>query len=135
MDKKATILKIKEVLVVYLNQNKCKKGKDGKPNQDLNWTAKDITNKTNYKTDLGLDSLDLVELLMAYEDGLMGGDLYLDEKAFGKIATFGESVKEIEKYVKKVEKVRKQKAAAEKAAAKKKIVSKKAPIKKRKPRL
>jgi len=124
MDKKAIILKIKEVLVVYLNENKCKRGKDGEPDPDLNWTVEDVTNETNYKTDLGLDSLDMVELLMTYEDGLMGGDLYLDEKAFGEIATFGESVKEIEKYVKKVEKVRKQKATAEKKTVK-------APAKKR----
>ena len=88
------------VLVNYLNDEKDKRGNrlfDG----DV-WEASDITDDVEFKH-LGLDSLDMVELLMVFEDNLLEGDLYLDEKIFRTVPTFGSAFKEIEKYVKRIE--------------------------------
>lgn len=52
-----------------------------------------ITLSSNFRTDLGLDSLDLVELIMAFEDEF-GGEV-TDEDA-QQIHTVGEVVKYIE---------------------------------------
>lgn len=54
------------------------------------FTDKDIKAKTRFKEDLGLDSLDMVELLMVFEEELFGGSLYLDESMFTKMPTFGQ---------------------------------------------
>ena len=108
------------VLVKYLNEEK------GKPDnfkrfgsKDDEWIPSDITDEVEFKQ-LGLDSLDMVELLMVFEDGLMDGDLYLDEKIFRTIPTFGSALKEIEKYVKRVESEKKEKAKRAKKLPKKK---------------
>jgi acyl carrier protein len=108
------------VLVKYLNEEK------GKPenfqrfgSKDDEWIPSDITDEVEFKQ-LGLDSLDMVELLMVFEDGLMDGDLYLDEKIFRTIPTFGNALKEIGKYVKRVESEKKEKATRAKKSPKKK---------------
>ena len=85
----------KDVLVKYLNENKNKE--DG-----TDWTDKDVSLKTKFKEDLGLDSLDMVELLMTLEDELLGGDFYMDEKLFKEVKTVGQASKEIKNYVTKI---------------------------------
>ena len=49
----------------------------------------EITNESRFREDLGADSLDLVELIMAFEDKF-GGEIS-DEEAQG-ITTVGEAV-------------------------------------------
>jgi acyl carrier protein len=74
----------KAMLIKELNLRHSRK-KSGK-----SFTAKDIKVNTRFKEDLGLDSLDMVELLMVFEEELFGGELYLDESLFTKMPTFGE---------------------------------------------
>lgn len=74
----------KEMLIKELNLRHARK-KSGKT-----FTSRDIKVNTRFKEDLDLDSLDMVELLMVFEEELFGGDLYLDESMFTKMPTFGE---------------------------------------------
>ena len=74
----------KELLVKELNE------KHARMNSGRVFTTKDIKAKTRFKEDLGLDSLDMVELLMTFEEELFGGSLYLDESMFAKMPTFGQ---------------------------------------------
>ena len=53
----------------------------------------EITNESRFREDLGADSLDLVELIMAFEDKF-GGEIS-DEQA-QKITTVGEAVSYID---------------------------------------
>lgn len=53
-----------------------------------------ITSSTNIATDLGADSLDLVEILMSLEDEF---NISIPDEAIPEIATVGDLVKYIEK--------------------------------------
>jgi acyl carrier protein len=83
--KKAEIRKqAKELLIKELNERHSRK-KSGTV-----FKLRDIKASTRFKEDLGLDSLDMVEMLMVFEENLFGGSLYLDESMFTKMPTFGE---------------------------------------------
>ncbi|MCH2508526.1 MAG: acyl carrier protein [Dehalococcoidia bacterium] len=53
----------------------------------------EITNESRFREDLGADSLDLVELIMAFEDKF-GGEISDDQAQ--KITTVGEAVSYID---------------------------------------
>ena len=59
----------------------------------LDIESNDIKNESRFREDLGSDSLDLVELIMAFEDKF-GGEIS-DEQA-QKITTVGEAVNYID---------------------------------------
>ena len=59
----------------------------------LDTESNDIKNESRFREDLGADSLDLVELIMAFEDKF-GGEIS-DEQA-QKITTVGEAVNYID---------------------------------------
>ena len=59
----------------------------------LDIESNDIKNESRFREDLGADSLDLVELIMAFEDKF-GGEIS-DEQA-QKITTVGEAVNYID---------------------------------------
>jgi len=59
----------------------------------LDVETSEITNQSRFREDLGADSLDLVELIMAFEDKF-GGEIS-DEQA-QKITTVGEAVSYID---------------------------------------
>ena len=59
----------------------------------LDVETSEITNESRFREDLGADSLDLVELIMAFEDKF-GGEIS-DEQA-QKITTVGEAVSYID---------------------------------------
>ena len=59
----------------------------------LDVDTSEITNESRFREDLGADSLDLVELIMAFEDKF-GGEIS-DEQA-QKITTVGEAVSYID---------------------------------------
>jgi acyl carrier protein len=64
----------------------------------LNVPAEKVTIEANFRDDLEADSLDLVELIMAFEDRF-GGEIS-DEDA-QTITTVGEAVKYVEERMKK----------------------------------
>jgi acyl carrier protein len=55
--------------------------------------ASQITEDASFTEDLGADSLDLAELLMAFEEDF---DIEISEEAAEQIGTVGEAVKQIE---------------------------------------
>jgi len=59
----------------------------------LDVDTSEITNESRFREDLGADSLDLVELIMAFEDKF-GGEISDDQAQ--KITTVGEAVSYID---------------------------------------
>ena len=59
----------------------------------LDVETSEITNESRFREDLGADSLDLVELIMAFEDKF-GGEISDDQAQ--KITTVGEAVSYID---------------------------------------
>ena len=59
----------------------------------LDVETSEITNESRFREDLGADSLDLVELIMAFEDKF-GGEISDDQAQ--KITTVGEAVRYID---------------------------------------
>ena len=53
-----------------------------------------ITEDSSFVDDLGLDSLDIVELIMAFEEEF---DIEISDKDAEKIKTFGDAINEIRK--------------------------------------
>lgn len=56
----------------------------------------DITMDTSFRKDLGVDSIDLVELIMALEDEF---DLEVEDDEVEKINTVGDAVNYIDEYI------------------------------------
>ncbi|MCF6461044.1 acyl carrier protein [Clostridium sp. Cult3] len=56
----------------------------------------DITMDTSFRKDLGADSIDLVELIMALEDEF---DLEVEDDEVEKINTVGDAVNYIDEYI------------------------------------
>ena len=63
--------------------------------EQLNCDADSITPETSFKDDLGADSLDLFELVMALEEALGGVEVEIDDDA----ETVGELVESIERQI------------------------------------
>ena len=63
----------------------------------LNVDAKDITPEASFANDLGADSLDTVELIMAFEEEF---DLEIPDEAAEKISTVGDAIKYVEEHAK-----------------------------------
>jgi len=61
--------------------------------EQLRVEAADVKSDTNFPNDLGADSLDTVELVMAHEEAF---DIEISEEAAEGIATVGDAVKFIE---------------------------------------
>ena len=55
--------------------------------------ASQITNDASFTEDLGADSLDLAELVMAFEEDF---DIEISEEAAEQIGTVGEAIEQIE---------------------------------------
>jgi acyl carrier protein len=53
------------------------------------YTAEDLEENMNFADDLGIDSLDLAQIIMAVEDAY---DIELDEEALDNIQTVGDAV-------------------------------------------
>jgi len=66
--------------------------------EQLGVNAEEVTTEASFIDDLGADSLDTVELVMAFEEEF--GTEIPDEEA-GKIKTVGNAVKYIEDHIKK----------------------------------
>ena len=64
--------------------------------EQLNCDAAGITAETSFKDDLGADSLDSVDLIMALEHKF---DLEPDDEAEGKIVTVADAIAYVEKKV------------------------------------
>jgi acyl carrier protein len=63
----------------------------------LNQDIKNITPEASFANDLGADSLDTVELIMAFEEEF---DLEIPDEAAEKISTVGDAIKYVEEHVK-----------------------------------
>lgn len=63
--------------------------------EQLNIDDVDITEETSFKDDLGVDSLDLLELVMAFEEEY---NIELDPEELEGIQTVGDIVEFIKKY-------------------------------------
>lgn len=63
--------------------------------EQLNIDDVEITEDTSFKDDLGVDSLDLLELVMAFEEEY---NVELDPEELEKIQTVGDVVEFIKKY-------------------------------------
>lgn len=63
--------------------------------EQLNIDDVDITEETSFKDDLGVDSLDLLELVMAFEEEY---SIELDPEELEGIQTVGDIVEFIKKY-------------------------------------
>jgi acyl carrier protein len=63
----------------------------------LNQDVKNITPEASFANDLGADSLDTVELIMAFEEEF---DLEIPDEAAEKISTVGDAIKYVEEHVK-----------------------------------
>lgn len=64
-------------------------------NEQLNIDDVDINEDTNFKEDLGVDSLDLLELVMAFEEEY---DIELNPEELEGITTVGDIMEYIKKY-------------------------------------
>jgi acyl carrier protein len=64
--------------------------------EQLGVEADEVTPESKFVEDLGADSLDVVELVMALEDEF---DLEIPDEEAEKIVTFGEAAKYIERHV------------------------------------
>lgn len=62
----------------------------------LNVEASEVTKDANFATDLGADSLDTVEIIMAFESEF---DITIPDEEAQKIKTVGEAIEYIEKHV------------------------------------
>ncbi len=62
----------------------------------FNIDEKDITMDTSFRKDLGADSIDLVELVMALEDEF---DLEVEDDQLENINTVGDAVNYIDKHI------------------------------------
>lgn len=62
--------------------------------QRFNTAAEEISAQTNLKTDLGADSLDVVELIMAIEDEF---NIEIDEQQMPTTVTVGDVVEYVKK--------------------------------------
>lgn len=62
----------------------------------LDITEDMVTNEASFKDDLGADSLDVVEVIMKFENEF---DINISDEAAEKVITFGDAVKCIEDYV------------------------------------
>lgn len=63
--------------------------------EQLNIDDVEITEETSFKDDLGVDSLDLLELVMAFEEEY---NIELDPEELEGISTVGDIVEFIKKY-------------------------------------
>jgi acyl carrier protein len=63
----------------------------------LNQDAKNITPEARFANDLGADSLDTVELVMAFEEEF---GLEIPDEAAEKISTVGDAIKYVEEHAK-----------------------------------
>jgi acyl carrier protein len=72
MSKEATFEKVREIVA-----------------EQLSVDAAEVTEKSNFQNDLGADSLDTVELVMALEEAF---DIEIPDEAAEKIATVGDAV-------------------------------------------
>lgn len=63
----------------------------------LNQDVKNITPEASFANDLGADSLDTVELIMAFEEEF---DLEIPDEAAEKISTVGDAIKYVEEHAK-----------------------------------
>ena len=61
----------------------------------LNQDVKNITPEASFANDLGADSLDTVELIMAFEEEF---DLEIPDEAAEKISTVGDAIKYVEEH-------------------------------------
>ena len=58
--------------------------------------ASEITESTSLKDDLEVDSLDLLQIVTAIEDGF---DITIEDDVFGEVVTIGDAVSYIERLV------------------------------------
>lgn len=63
----------------------------------LNQDIKNIVPEASFANDLGADSLDTVELIMAFEEEF---DLEIPDEAAEKISTVGDAIKYVEEHAK-----------------------------------
>ncbi len=63
----------------------------------LNQDVKNITPEASFANDLGADSLDTVELIMAFEEEF---GLEIPDEAAEKISTVGDAIKYVEEHAK-----------------------------------
>jgi acyl carrier protein len=63
----------------------------------LNQDIKNITPEASFANDLGADSLDTVELIMAFEEEF---GLEIPDEAAEKISTVGDAIKYVEEHAK-----------------------------------
>ena len=63
----------------------------------LNQDIKNITPEASFANDLGADSLDTVELIMAFEEEF---DLEIPDEAAEKISTVGDAINYVEAHAK-----------------------------------
>ena len=63
----------------------------------LNQYVKNITPEASFANDLGADSLDTVELIMAFEEEF---GLEIPDEAAEKISTVGDAIKYVEEHAK-----------------------------------
>ncbi|MBQ8271687.1 MAG: acyl carrier protein [Tidjanibacter sp.] len=63
----------------------------------LNQDEKNITPEASFANDLGADSLDTVELIMAFEEEF---GLEIPDEAAEKISTVGDAIKYVEEHAK-----------------------------------
>ncbi len=63
----------------------------------LNQDVKNITPEASFANDLGADSLDTVELIMAFEEEF---GLEIPDEAAEKISTVGDAINYVEEHVK-----------------------------------
>ena len=61
--------------------------------EQLNCDASEITSETSFKDDLGADSLDLMDMVMTFEDEF---GVEIDTEAIGDLKTIGSVVTYIE---------------------------------------
>jgi acyl carrier protein len=66
--------------------------------EQLNVNEADLKNESSFIEDLGADSLDIVELVMAMEEGF---GVEIPDEAAEKIKTVGDAIKYVEEHGKK----------------------------------
>ena len=88
-----TILKINSVYLITMSQEEIFQKVQSIVSEQLSVDSSEVKYDSNFQNDLGADSLDTVELVMALEEAF---DIEIPDEAAEGIATVGDAVKFIE---------------------------------------